>query len=97
MTRSVRFSEAATEEFIESADYYQQKAYGLGDAFQDEIYRLSNAAAQRPDSFPTVLDGVRRAVAKRFPFSLYFRVHDDEIFVLAVFHGKRDPTIWEKR
>ena len=97
MTRSVRFSEAATSEFIESADYYQQKVYGLGDAFQDEIYRLANSAAERPDSYPSVVDGVRRAVAKRFPFSLYFRVHDEEIFVLAVFHGKRDPKIWEER
>ncbi len=97
MTRQVRFSEAAHEEFEESAAYYHRKVYGLGDAFADEIYRLSEAAAETPEMYPSVGEGVRRAVARKFPFSIYFRVHEKEIFVFSVFHGRRNPTIWENR
>ncbi len=97
MTRQVRFSEAALEEFEESADYYQRKVYGLGDAFSDEIYRLSNSAAETPEMYQPIGKGVRRAVARRFPFSVYFRVYEDEIFVLSVFHGRRSPTVWKGR
>ncbi|MFK7966669.1 MAG: type II toxin-antitoxin system RelE/ParE family toxin [Burkholderiaceae bacterium] len=97
MTRAVRFSEAATEEFVESAQYYQDKVYGLGDAFQAEIHQLALSASEHPERYPIVGTDVRRAVAKRFPFSLYFRVYESEIFVFSVFHGRRNPKIWQDR
>lgn len=97
MTREVRFSKAAQEEFEESAAYYHRKVYGLGDAFADEIYRLSKTVAEAPEMYQSVGDNVRRAVARKFPFSIYFRVYENEIFVFSVFHGRRNPAIWESR
>ena len=90
MTRSVRFSEAATEEFAESAEYYQNRVYGLGGAFQTAIYQLALSVAENPERYPIVAKGVRRAVANRFPFSIYFRAYE-------VFHGRRNPKTWEDR
>ncbi|MBI5890495.1 MAG: hypothetical protein HZB47_07440 [Nitrosomonadales bacterium] len=40
---------------------------------------------------------IRRVVANRFAYSVYFRAEHHRIVVLAVFHGSRDPVIWQAR
>ena len=33
----------------------------------------------------------------RFPYSVYFRVRRNSMVVLAVFHGRRNPAVWQRR
>jgi plasmid stabilization system protein ParE len=40
---------------------------------------------------------VRKAVAQHFPYAVFFRVREGLLVILAVFHGRRDPTIWHHR
>jgi plasmid stabilization system protein ParE len=40
---------------------------------------------------------IRRVVARRFPYAVYYRRREDRIVVLAVFHGRRHPRIWQAR
>jgi plasmid stabilization system protein ParE len=39
----------------------------------------------------------RRAVLRRFPYSVIYAVREDEIVVIACFHGRRDPKRWQDR
>lgn len=45
--------------------------------------------------YQPVGEGVRRAVARNFPFSIYFRIHEKEIFAFHVFHGRCNPLFWK--
>jgi plasmid stabilization system protein ParE len=54
-------------------------------------------AAEQPQLYALVHKGMRRVTAERFPYSIYFRAEARRIVVLAVFHGSRDPTIWQRR
>lgn len=47
--------------------------------------------ADGPDRFPLVVPPFRRVLLRRFPYAVYFRVHDDVVQVFAVFHARRDP------
>jgi len=47
--------------------------------------------------FAVVREDIRRVVANRFPYSVYFRAEQHRIVVLAVFHGSRDPSILPAR
>jgi plasmid stabilization system protein ParE len=58
-----------------------------------EIDRCVSLAAEHPLQFAVVREGIRRVVANRFPYSVYFRAEQHRIVVLAVFHGSRDPSI----
>jgi len=69
----------------------------LGVEFIAEIERCVAAAAERPMTYSVVYKDVRRVVAKRFPFSVYFRAEAQRIVILAVFHGSRYPAIWRHR
>ncbi len=73
MSLSVSFRHSARAEFIEAAAWYESERQNLGVEFIAEIERCAAAAAERPMTYSAVYKDVRRVVAKRFPFSVYFR------------------------
>ncbi|MBU1222256.1 MAG: type II toxin-antitoxin system RelE/ParE family toxin [Gammaproteobacteria bacterium] len=97
MTRGVVFRPQARQEFDSAADWYEREQPGLGGAFLAEVERLLHLIAGNPSSFPEVLNGVRKAVVRRFPYYIYFRIRAETIVVLAVFHSARNPTLWRAR
>lgn len=97
MSLPVSFQPAASAEFIEASAWYETKRVGLGRDFLAEIDRCVSLAASNPLQFPVVRADVRRIVANRFPYSVYFRAEKHRIVVLAVFHASRDPVIWQAR
>jgi plasmid stabilization system protein ParE len=97
MTLRVVFRRAAKREFDDAADRYEEQRPGLGEEFIVEIDQAVTRAASAPERYPIVFGDVRRAVTRRFPFSVYFRVRQDSMVVLSVFHGRRNPAIWQRR
>ena len=97
MNLSVTFYPAASEEFIEASIWYESKRPGLAIDFMMEIDRCVILASKNPLQFTLVHEDIRRIVANRFPYSVYFRAEENRIVVLAVFHGSRDPAIWLAR
>lgn len=97
MSSGIRFHAAARLEFIEAAAWYEARQAGLGAAFIGEIEHCAERAAEDPVSFPVVHHGLRRVVARRFPYCLYFREDAGDVFVYSVFHASRDPTVWKHR
>ena len=65
--------------------------------FMAEIDRCVSLASKHHLQFAIVREDIRRVVANRFPYIVYFRAEKHRIVVLAVLHGSRDPTIWQAR
>lgn len=97
MSLPVSFHRAASAEFIEASIWYEGKRVGLGIEFIGEIERCISVASSEPLQFAVVRDDVRRVVAHRFPYSVYFRTEGNRLVVLAVFHANRNPAIWQAR
>jgi len=97
MTFRVVFRRPAKSEFEEEAAWYCERGPGLGDEFVREIEQAIASAAAAPQRYPVVFGDVRRTVARRFPFAVYFRVRSGALVILAVFDGRRNPTIWRRR
>jgi len=84
---SVIFTQAARAELTDAQDWYEGEASGLGRRFRQAI----DALIER------MIDNVRRALLRRFPYSLFFVVEDEVLIVMACFHASRDPSHWQKR
>lgn len=97
MTLRVVFRRAAKTEFEDAAVWYDEQRHGLGEEFIVEIEQSLASAAASPHRYPIVFGDVRRTVARRFPYAVYFRVRSDNLIVLAVFHGRRNPAVWQRR
>jgi plasmid stabilization system protein ParE len=87
----------AKEEFDDAVTWYDRQRSGLG----LELLQCVNEALDRISNFPemhqVVFLDVRRGKVRRFPYSVFYYVESDRIVVLAVFHSKRDPKIWQSR
>lgn len=97
MTLRVVFRRAARLEFEEAAVWYDQQRPGLGEEFLREIDEAIKRAADAPLRYPLVSGDIRRSVARRFPYTIFFRVRGSMLIVLAVFHARRNPAIWQRR
>lgn len=79
MTLSVTFRRAAREELIEAAARYEAQRPELGAELIAEIERCVARAADRPELYALIHNGMRRVTAKRFPYSVYFRSEEKRV------------------
>jgi toxin ParE1/3/4 len=92
-----RFLPPAEEEMIEASLFYEARSQGLGFEFLDGVQRLIGLVREHPKLGQSVGGGFRRAVLRRFPFSLIYSEEPSEIVIIAVAHQKRRPDYWRER
>ncbi|OKH40073.1 recombinase [[Phormidium ambiguum] IAM M-71] len=91
------FRPEVREELEEAYNWYESQQPGLGDDFLECVDEILNRICQIPESFPVVYRDVRRAVVRRFPYVVYYRIVSSRVVVTAIFHGRRDPKVWQAR
>ncbi|HJP93747.1 MAG TPA: type II toxin-antitoxin system RelE/ParE family toxin [Pyrinomonadaceae bacterium] len=93
----VVFRRIARRELDDAISWYEERREGLGQEFSIAIENNLERIASSPEQFIRVKGEIRRAVLRRFPYSIYFLTEDFQIVVLAIFHVKRDPKYLENR
>ena len=87
----VAFSALAEAEIDLAFDWYNDQSPRLGADFAAEFETLLDRLRANPLQFPAMRANIRRALFRRFPYSLLFRLEDDTVRVIACFHPRRDP------
>jgi toxin ParE1/3/4 len=98
MSYAVKILTPADADTVEAALWYDAQLPGLGADFMAEV----DVAAQRLTDLPEIhrvrFADVRRAPVKRFKFyGLYYLIQHDEVWVIAVHHGRRHPSWLRER
>jgi len=100
-TRRLRIDRRASEEFDAAADWYEAQRKGLGQEFIDAVDETIALILDNPKqgtSVPGVDEpGLRRRLARRFPYAVVYLEAADEVLVVAVAHGHRRPGYWRDR
>jgi plasmid stabilization system protein ParE len=97
MSSIVVFRRIAKRELDDAISWYENRREGLGQDFSIAVEREIERIASSPNQFARVKKEVRRAVLRRFPYSIYFVIEDPQVVVLAIFHAKRAPEHLENR
>jgi plasmid stabilization system protein ParE len=87
----------AQQEYDDAVDWYESQRRGQGLRFLDQINDTLNSISDNPEWYPIVQNDIRRAVVRRYPFVVLFRIRPRRIVVVAVFHTSRDPGVWQRR
>jgi plasmid stabilization system protein ParE len=88
---------AAAAEIETAYRWYEKEREDLGSGFLDSVEKIVQTIAENPERFPTVRKDIRRAVLRRFPYSIFYRIVSGHVVVIACFHGKRNPRVWRSR
>jgi len=84
----------ARYEFREAADYYERQSTGLGTRFVDAIESGFRQIECSPFTWRCIRGDIRRFLVKTFPFGIVYACQNEQIFVLAIMHLKREPDYW---
>lgn len=102
MSQRLIILDEAEEELIEAEKWYERQRAGLGQEFRTAIdegmERLLKAplAASPHVNLPLSI-GARRIFVRRFPYSIVFIEHGEDLWVVAFAHHRRRPGYWRER
>ena len=77
--------------------YYEQQRTGLGREFLDCVDEVFAKLQANPWLFAETYKSVRQTLVRRFPFVVCYMIENGRVYVIAVFHGRRDPNSWKSR
>lgn len=98
MSAEVRLRPVARVEFDEGADWYNERRAGQGVSFIGAVDAAITEIANAPNRYPVVHESIRVHSVKGFPYQVFYRELEDHVVeVLAIFHVRRDPKIWQER
>ncbi len=91
------FHPDAVAEATTARRWYAERSEAAAGAFLGELDAALQGIVEAPLSWPPYLHGSRRALLRRFRFSVVFRLKGSIIQVVAVAHAKRKSGYWSER
>ena len=88
----IKFKPIAIRDIRDAGLWYENERAGLSARFLDEIATVEARLLDNPLQFPSIGVGVRRALIRDFPYTVYFTLVDQLIEVEAVLHQHRGPA-----
>jgi toxin ParE1/3/4 len=95
--KSVIFNPLAEQELLDAVSYYEEQEAGLGLEYLGEVEHAVNFLMRYPEAGAQIRGTIRHLTLPKFPYSLLYRVLDEQIRVLAVAHHRRKPQYWVDR
>ena len=91
MSYEVQVRRAAELDIAEAQVWYETQQTGLGAEFRSEISQVIDRLAGTPLIYQVVHRDIRRAIVRRFPYLVWYRVAAETVIVLACTYAGRDP------
>lgn len=93
----VQLAPGAESDIGDAFVWYRERNALIADAFRAEVFDTIDRIGDAPLAKSAETTGMRRRVLHRFPYSVFYEVHDNTVMVLAVAHHRRRPDYWRSR
>jgi toxin ParE1/3/4 len=102
MSQHVIVLDEAEDELIEGAKVVRSSAFRSWSEFRSAIDEAMERLLKAPLAASPIVNlppsiGARRVLVKRFPYSIVFIDHDEDLWVVAFAHQHRRPGYWRER
>ena len=91
------FDPLAEREYNDALEYYEAQEEGLGEKFRRAIWASISVLEEYPEIGEEVRPGIRKILLRRFPYKLIYAITNEDVYILAVAHGHREPEYWLDR
>lgn len=92
-----RFRPELVDDAAEAFQYYEERTEGLGHELLRSYYAAIAAVERNPEIHLRTHGDFRRALLKRFPYALYFRLEENVIVFVLLFPGVRNLRLLRKK
>jgi plasmid stabilization system protein ParE len=94
---SIVIHQGAQGDFRGAYDWYFERNPEAAARFTQETEAALADISENPLMWPSYIEGTRRCVLRRYPFSIVYRVKESSILIVAFAHGRRRPGYWRNR
>ena len=88
----LRITRAAEQDLLDGSAFYEIQQPGIGVYFLDSLTADIDSLALYAGIHAKPHGRFHRALAKRFPFAIYYEITGDEATVVAVLDCRRNPA-----
>lgn len=88
----VRITRSAEEDLLNGFNFYERQQAGIGTYFLDSLYADIDSLMLFGGVHPKADGRVHRALAKRFPFAIYYELEGNTATVVAILDCRKNPA-----
>jgi len=88
----LRYTDRARDDLDIAFEWYEDQRRGLGFEFLDCVEAAIETIRRMPKLYATQYNHFRRALVRRFPFSIFYTIEKLEIVVHAIFDNRQNPA-----
>ncbi|MFH0343368.1 MAG: type II toxin-antitoxin system RelE/ParE family toxin [Chromatiales bacterium] len=90
----VEYHPLTVSDLNDAVVYYNQQRAGLGEEFRSEVYAAIARIRANSSHYAVVEHDIRRCFVHRFPYSVLFRLINEEVIrILIIRHHRRHPSL----
>ena len=97
MARELEYLDEAVLDAEGAARWYAERSPTAAIRFSAELDEAEAAIVARPEAWPTLGEGNRHYLLRRFPFSVVYRVEPSRVLIVAVGDARRRPEYSKHR
>jgi plasmid stabilization system protein ParE len=97
MFKQIVFHPDVAEDIKGAYLWYEKQLQGLGDRFLLELEDGYSAIINFPNSWANSQYGFKRYILNKFPFSIIYKIINNQIMIISVMHNSRKPNYWQDR
>ena len=97
MTRQLVVSREARSDISEAIAWLGDVSPSLPSRFKLELENVYASILEHTQMYPVVHKTFRRALLRRFPYSVFYVVEPAVVLIAGVVHHSRDDTTWKRR
>ena len=88
----LRYTEIAKDDIELAFAWYERQRRGLGFEFLDCLEASIQNIIDCAEMYQIRYSNLRSCPIRRFPFSIFYSIEDNEIVVHSVFDNRQDPS-----
>lgn len=97
MNWPLRVNPEAEADLVDAEAWYERQRVGLGDELLDCVEEVFDFLEHSPEIYAKVFEDLRLAKVQRIPYVVVYRVDEDQVTIVAIYHASRDPRGWQSR
>ncbi|RLA74372.1 MAG: hypothetical protein DRG78_21395 [Epsilonproteobacteria bacterium] len=93
----IRFSQLSKSDYAEAIKYYKSESVDLSIRFKNDIKQSVNRIQSFPNLYPKINDRVQKCVVSKFPYTVFYTIFKNIIYILAIANHYKNPNSYIDR